>query len=156
MTRWLTHDEQVHWRSWLTAITLVPDQLGRELQSKFGITLADYDILVRLSESPDRCLRMSDLARKTLVSRSRLTHQIDRMERAGLVTRRVCDEDARGLLAVMTDAGWELLRTAAPEHVESVRRLLLDVLTPEEFAALGSASAKLVEALGATVEMPQA
>lgn len=156
MTRWLTHDEQVHWRSWLTAITLVPDQLGRELQSRFGITLADYDILVRLSESPDRCLRMSDLARKTLVSRSRLTHQIDRMERAGLVTRRVCDEDARGLLAVMTDAGWDLLRTAAPEHVESVRRLLLDVLTPEEFAALGHASAKLVEALGATVEMPQA
>ena len=156
MTRWLTHDEQVHWRSWLTAITLVPDQLGRELQSKFGITLADYDILVRLSESPERCLRMSDLARKTLVSRSRLTHQIDRLERAGLVTRRVCDEDARGLLAVMTDAGWDLLRTAAPEHVESVRKHLLDVLTPEEFAALGTASAKLVAALGATVEMPQA
>lgn len=156
MTRWLTHDEQVLWRSWLTAITLVPDALGRELQTKFGITLADYDILVRLSESPERCLRMSDLARKTLVSRSRLTHQIDRMERAGLVTRRVCDEDARGLLAVMTDTGWELLQRAAPDHVESVRQHLLDVLTPEEFEALGRASAKLVAAMGATVEMPQA
>lgn len=154
MTRWLSHDEQVSWRSWLTAITLVPEQLGRDLQANFGLTLADYDILVRLSESPDKCLRMSDLARKTLVSRSRLTHQIDRMERAGLVARRVCDDDGRGLLAVMTDEGWALLQAAAPAHVESVRRHLVDVLSDAEFQQLGAASAKLVEALGATVEMP--
>lgn len=154
MTRWLSHAEQVSWRSWLTAITIVPEVLGRELQSSYGLTLADYDILVRLSESPERRLRMSDLARKTLVSRSRLTHQIDRMERAGLVTRSVCEDDGRGLLAVMTDEGWELLKTAAPEHVESVRQHLVDVLTPEEFKLLGEASAKLVAALGATVEIP--
>lgn len=154
MTRWLSHDEQVSWRSWLTAITLVPESLGRELQASYGLTLADYDILVRLSEAPDHRLRMSDLARKTLVSRSRLTHQIDRMERAGLVSRSVCEEDGRGLLAVMTDRGWELLKAAAPEHVESVRKHLVDVLTPEEFKLLGEASAKLVAALGATVEIP--
>jgi len=155
MTRWLSHDEQVSWRSWLTAIALVPEQLGRELQESSGLTLADYDILVRLSEAPERRLRMSDLARKTLVSRSRLTHQIDRMERAGLVSRSVCEEDGRGLLAVLTDEGWEILVAAAPGHVEAVRRHLLDVLTPEEFARLGEISAKLVEALGATVEMPE-
>lgn len=154
MTRWLSHEEQVLWRSWLTAITLLPEQLGRELQAESGLTLADYDILVRLSESAEHCMRMSELARKTLVSRSRLTHQIDRMERNGLVTRRVCDDDGRGLLAVMTDAGWQLLQDTAPDHVESVRRHLVDVLTPEEFRALGKASAKLVQALGATVEMP--
>lgn len=154
MTRWLTHDEQVLWRSWLTAITLVPEALGRDLQDAHGLTMADYDILVRLSESPGHALRMSDLAHKTLVSRSRLTHQIDRMERAGLVERRVCAEDGRGLLAVMTEPGWELLKTAAPEHVESVRERIVDVLSPEEFKALGEASAKLVQALGATVEIP--
>ncbi len=154
MTRWLTHDEQVLWRSWLTAITLVPEALGRDLQETHGLTLADYDILVRLSESPDHALRMSDLAHKTLVSRSRLTHQVDRMERAGLVLRQVCEEDGRGLRAVMTDRGWELLQIAARDHVDSVRQHMVDVLTPEEFRALGEASAKLVKALGATVEIP--
>lgn len=154
MTRWLTHEEQTSWRAWLTAITLVPEQLGRDLQAAYGLTIADYDILVRLSEAPEKRLRMSDLARKTLVSRSRLTHQIDRMERAGLVARHVCEEDGRGLLAVMTDEGWALLQKAAPEHVESVRRYLVDVLSPQEFKVLGEASTKLVEALGATVEMP--
>ncbi len=154
MTRWLSHEEQVHWRSWLTAMTLVPEALGRELQESHGLTLADYDILVRLSESESHSLRMSELAHKTLVSRSRLTHQVDRMERAGLVTRQVCEDDGRGLLAVMTDKGWQLLQLAAQDHVESVRQHMVDVLTPEEFKALGEASVKLVTALGATVEIP--
>lgn len=154
MTRWLTHSEQVSWRSWLTAITLVPDRLGRDLHAASGLTLADYDILVRLSETPDHSLRMSDLARKTLVSRSRLTHQIDRMERAGLVSRSNCEDDGRGLLAVMTEQGWQLLQASAPDHVESVREHLVDVLSPEEFALLGELSAKVVKALGASIEMP--
>lgn len=155
MTRWLSHDEQVLWRAWLTAITLVPERLNRELQDEFGITLADYDILVRLSEDEHHALRMSELANKTLVSRSRLTHQIDRLERAGLVSRRVCESDGRGLVAQMTDEGWQLLQRAAHAHVTSVREHLVDVLTPAEFAALGKASEKLVHALGATVELPK-
>ncbi len=154
MTRWLSLEEQVAWRSWLTAITLVPDRLGRELHAASGLTLSDYDILVRLSESPDHSLRMSDLARKTLVSRSRLTHQIDRMELAGLVARSNCEGDGRGLLAVMTAQGWQLLQEAAPSHVESVRHHLVDALSPEEFATLGAISAKIVQALGASIEMP--
>ncbi len=155
VTRWLSHDEQVLWRAWLTAITLVPERLSRELQDEFGINMSDYDILVRLSESDEHALRMSELANKTLVSRSRLTHQVDRLERAGLVTRRVCEQDARGLIAQMTDKGWELLQRAAHSHVNSVREHLVDVLTPAEFEALGKASEKLVHALGATVEMPK-
>lgn len=155
MTRWLSHDEQALWRAWLTAITLVPERLNRELQDEYGITLADYDILVRLSENDDHALRMSELAQKTLVSRSRLTHQVDRLERAGLVARRICESDGRGLVAQMTDEGWQLLQRAAHSHVTSVREHLVDVLTPAEFEALGKASEKLVHALGATVELPK-
>ena len=155
VTRWLSHDEQALWRAWLTAIALVPERLGRELQDEWGINLSDYDILVRLSETDGHALRMSELASKTLVSRSRLTHQVDRLERAGLVERRVCEQDGRGLIARMTDQGWELLQKAAHSHVRSVREHLVDVLTPEEFTALGKASEKLVHALGATVELPK-
>lgn len=90
---------------------------------------------------------MSDLAARTLASRSRLTHQIDRMARDGYVERRPCDDDRRGFLAVMTDAGWEKLVAAAPAHVESVRAHLVDVLTPEEFSTLGAISNKILLAL---------
>ena len=155
MTRWLSHEEQVLWRAWLTAITLVPDRLSKDLQEEYGLTLADYDILVRLSESDEHALRMSELAQKTLVSRSRLTHQVDRLERAGWVTRRVCEADGRGLIAQMTEEGWQLLQKAAHSHVTSVREHLVDVLTPAEFEALGKASEKLVHALGVTVELPR-
>jgi DNA-binding MarR family transcriptional regulator len=148
MTRWLSEDEQVSWRSWLAVNLLVPDRLGRDLQHEAGLTLADYEILVRLSESPQRRVRMSDLAAQTLSSRSRLSHQIDRMEKAGLVTRQECSDDRRGFFAVLTDEGWQALVEAAPSHVESVRRRLVDVLTPEEFAELGRINRKILDALG--------
>lgn len=147
MTRWLTQDEQVYWRSWISANLLVPDRLGRDLQEQCGLTLADYEILVRLSEAPDRRLRMSELANITLSSRSRLSHQIDRMQRAGHVDRQECTDDRRGYFAVLTDAGYEVLVAAAPIHVESVRRRMVDVLTPEEFAEFGRLNQKLVDAL---------
>lgn len=147
MTKWLDEQQQVIWRAWLSASTLLPEQLGHDLQRDSGLTLADYEILVRLSESPDRRIRMSSLADRTLSSRSRLSHQIDRMERDGLVSREVCEDDRRGSFAVLTDHGWSTLVAAAPVHVESVRRHLVDVLTPEEFAALGRACAKVSEHL---------
>ena len=80
MTRWLTEDEQRSWRAWLAASLLLQDRLNRDLQEQTGMTMADYEILVRLSEAPDRRIRMSELAELTLSSRSRLSHQIDRME----------------------------------------------------------------------------
>jgi DNA-binding MarR family transcriptional regulator len=149
MTHWLTEDEQVSWRAWLSANLLVPDRLGRDLQAEAGLTLADYEILVRLSESPERKVRMSDLASQTLSSRSRLSHQIDRMQKARFVRREECEDDRRGFYAVLTDHGWETLVAAAPIHVASVRRRLVDVLTPEEFAELGRINAKIVAALEA-------
>lgn len=147
MTRWLSEDEQHSWRSWLAANLLVPDRLGRDLQEDTGLTLADYEILVRLSESPERRVRMSDLATQTLSSRSRLSHQIDRMEKARYVRRQECEDDRRGYWAVLTDHGWQTLVDAAPFHVESVRRRLVDVLTPEEFAELGRLNQKVIDAL---------
>lgn len=147
MTRWLSADEQVSWRAWLAANLLLPDRLGRDLQAQTGLTMADYEILVRLSESPDRRVRLSDLASQTLSSRSRLSHQMDRMQRAGFVRREECEDDKRGFYAVLTEHGWQTLVSAAPLHVESVRLRLVDVLTPEEFAELGRINAKIVEAL---------
>ncbi len=147
MTHWLSEAEQVSWRAWLSANLLVPDRLGRDLQAEAGLTLADYEILVRLSEAPERRVRMSDLASQTLSSRSRLSHQIDRMEKARYVRREECEDDRRGFYAVLTDHGWDTLVAAAPIHVASVRRRLVDVLTQEEFAQLGRINAKIVAAL---------
>lgn len=149
MSRWLSEAEQVSWRSWLAANLLLPDRLGRDLQAEAGLTLADYEILVRLSEAPDRRVRLSDLATQTLSSRSRLSHQMDRMERARYVRREECEDDKRGFYAVLTEHGWQTLVAAAPIHVESVRRRLVDVLTAEEFAELGRINAKIVTALEA-------
>jgi DNA-binding MarR family transcriptional regulator len=148
MTRWLSEDEQRHWRAWLAASLLLQDRLNRDLQEQHGLTMADYEILVRLSEAPDRRMRMSDLASTTLSSRSRLSHQIDRMVRAGLVEREACVADRRGAFAVLTDHGWETLVAAAPDHVESVRQHLIDPLTPQEFAGLGVACVKVADQLG--------
>jgi DNA-binding MarR family transcriptional regulator len=148
MTRWLSEEEQGHWRAWLAASLLLNDRLSRDLQDEHDLTIADYEILVNLSEAPERRLRMSELAEATLSSRSRLSHQIDRMARAGLVEREACADDRRGSFAVLTEHGWEVLVSAAPDHVESVRQHLLDVLTPAEFAALGRACAKVADSLG--------
>lgn len=150
MTEWLDPDQQRSWRAWVGASTLLMDRLSRELQAAHGLTLADYEILVRLSEADDRMLRMSRLADDTLASRSRLTHQIDRLVRDGLVERRQCPSDRRGQLAVMTDKGFAALVEAAPTHVDGVRRHLVDQLTPEQFAALGQACERVVGALDQT------
>jgi DNA-binding MarR family transcriptional regulator len=135
--RWLTGDEQAAWRAWLEVSALLPDRLNRDLIEQRGITLADYVILVYLSEEPDRRLRMSDLADRTSSSRSRLSHQIDRMEASGLVTREVCSDDKRGTFAVLTTSGWDTIVAAAPDHVESVRRNLIDILGPQRFTRFG-------------------
>lgn len=150
MASWLNADQQRDWRAWISAAQLVLDQLDRDMQADHALTLADYEILVRLSDVPERRLRMSELAQVTLSSRSRLSHQVDRMERAGLIERHPCPDDRRGYFAVMTDLGWSTLVSAAPDHVASVRRNLVDVLTPAEFAALGAASAKIAERLTGT------
>lgn len=147
MTRWLSKEQQAHWRSWLTATTVLREQLSRELQDSHGLTITDYEIMVRLSEAENKSIRMSDLATLTLLSRSRLSHQIDRMENAGLVSREVCPDDRRGQLAVLTNAGMKALVAAAPDHVEGVRKHFVDLLTDVEYKALGNAAKKIADHL---------
>ncbi|MEU0084206.1 MarR family winged helix-turn-helix transcriptional regulator [Streptomyces sp. NPDC054802] len=134
-TRWLTDDEQRTWRTHLEVNKLLMHQLEKDLQP-FGLTINDYEILVNLSESPDRRMRMSDLAAATLQSKSRLSHQVTRMENAGLVRRANCESDRRGLYAVLTDEGVATMQKVAPHHVASVRRHFIDLLSPEALADL--------------------
>lgn len=147
MTRWLDDDEQRAWRSWVNASLLLPDRLSRDLAEKHGLTMADYEILVQLSEHPERRIRMSELAERTLSSRSRLSHQIDRMVDAGLVTREACTDDRRGSFAVLTDKGWDTIVGAAPDHVAAVREHLVDLLGPERFAEFGESCRMIVDDL---------
>jgi len=146
--RWLNGRQQQQWRSLVRVCALLPEQLERDLSQQHGLSLAEYEVLARLSESPQRQMRMSDLALATLVSRSRLSHQITRMERQGLVRRQECENDRRGWLAVLTDEGMNRLVAAAPDHVESVRQYVVDQLTDEEFATL----TKVCDKLGAELD----
>jgi DNA-binding MarR family transcriptional regulator len=131
-TRWLDADEQQAWRAWLYSAQILLDQLDRELTRETGTSHAYYEILVALSESDGRSLRMSQLADRCLSSRSRLSHAVSRLEERGWVRRQVCAEDGRGQLAVLTDEGLAALRAAAPVHVEGVRTHLFDQLSPEQ------------------------
>jgi DNA-binding MarR family transcriptional regulator len=125
---WLSDEEQRTWRSFVAASRSLFDQLDRELQRDAGMTHADYEVLVRLSEAPDRCLRMSELAERTGSSRSRLSHAVAGLESSGWVRRQRCATDGRGTVAVLTDEGLAVLAVAAPGHVRGVRRHLLDQL----------------------------
>ena len=147
-TRWLSAQEQRAWRTHLEVSRLLMHQLERDIQP-YGLTMNDYEILVNLSESDDHRMRMSDLAAATLQSKSRLSHQITRMERAGLVRRENCDSDRRGLFAVLTEQGWETLRTTAPHHVESVRHHFIDQLSPADLATLHRSLTPVAERLHA-------
>lgn len=134
--RWLSAEQQAVWRVYLDGVARIQDALDADLRSH-GLDLAEYEILVRLSESDDRSMRMSDLAEATRQSRSRLTHTVTRLERNGHVTRAPAPDDRRGVMASLTDAGYALLERAAPHHVAAVRAVLVDVADPADFAALG-------------------
>lgn len=136
VTQWLDEREQRAWRAFLAAGRQLLDTLDRELQRDAGMPHTYYEILVRLSEAPDRRLRMSELADAMLSSRSRLSHAVDRLEAAGWVRRMACPTDGRGQFAVLTDKGMRTLESAAPGHVDGVRRHLLDALTPEQVEQL--------------------
>ena len=136
--RWLSAEQQRIWRSFLNGVARINDRLDAELRP-FGLDLGEYEILVHLSECERHMLRMSDLAERVRQSRSRLTHTISRMESKGLVQRVACPSDRRGVNAIMTPAGYQLLVDAAPSHVESVRHALVDRVDPDDFEALGRA-----------------
>jgi DNA-binding MarR family transcriptional regulator len=144
-SRWLNADQQVIWRLFLAGTGRIFDELDAELR-QFGLDLGEYEILVHLSDADDHELRMSDLAAKVRQSRSRLTHTVSRMESKNILTRIACPSDRRGVIAKLTDEGYALLVQAAPHHVESVRRALVDVSDPADFEALGRLMAAVIEA----------
>lgn len=154
MTRWLDQDEQQTWRAFLGATRLVFEQLDRELQRDSGIPHAYYEILVRLSEAPERALRMSALADRSQSSRSRLSHAVARLEENGWVERRVCTDDKRGQVAHLTDAGFAALAAAAPGHVAGVRKHVFDPLTPAQVVQLREISTALVDGVLAGPDAP--
>jgi DNA-binding MarR family transcriptional regulator len=147
-TRWLDAQEQKAWRAYLFGWMLLQDRLDRELTHATGISHAYYEILVALSETSGRSMRMSELADRCLSSRSRLSHAVSRLEERGWVRRQVCPEDGRGQLAVLTDEGFAALEAAAHVHVESVRTHLFDQLGPEQVAAIRDVGETLLRHLG--------
>jgi DNA-binding MarR family transcriptional regulator len=143
MTRWLDTEQQRIWRSWLLGVARI-DAVLTDYLRPHNLDLAEYEILVVLSEVDQRRMRMSDLALMVHQSRSRLTHTVSRLEAEGMVAReRTCD-DGRGVYATLTDAGFAKLVEAAPSHVESVRKIFVDAVAPEDFEAIGRAMAAVL------------
>jgi DNA-binding MarR family transcriptional regulator len=136
--RWLTDEEQRAWRAYIRLAQLLMRQLDRDLHSS-GLSMHDYEILVELSEAPQRRMRMTELAERTAQSRSRLSHQINRMEAKGLVAREGCPGDKRGTFAVLTALGLVTIGDVAPSHLASVRDHFIDQLSPAELATLTAA-----------------
>ncbi|MDK7135498.1 MarR family transcriptional regulator [Corynebacterium sp. UMB4614] len=133
--RWLTDEEQQVWRQWLDLGARITNALSRELQLDSTISLADYEVLVYLSESPDHRQRVVALAEAIKWERSRLSHQITRMAKRGLVRRESCDNDGRGAFVILEEQGLEAITAAAPGHVEAVRHMMFDGLSAEQLAA---------------------
>jgi DNA-binding MarR family transcriptional regulator len=148
MTRWLDEQQQRAWRAYLLGTTLLYERLDRDLRETHDLSLSEYEILVRLSEAPDREVRMAEIASLLNYSRSRITHTVARLERDGLVTRRQCATDGRGVVAALTDKGLGRLVEAAPTHVEGVRAALVDVVSDEELATIGRAFTAVTETIG--------
>jgi DNA-binding MarR family transcriptional regulator len=143
---WLTDEEQQAWRATVQLSQLLLRQLDRDLTA-YDLNGRDYEILVELSEAPDHRLRMTDLADATSQSRSRLSHQISRMEKRGLVRRDECEGDKRGTFAVLTRAGFETIERVAPHHVEQVRHHFIDRLTADQLEEIRSAFQPIVDYL---------
>jgi DNA-binding MarR family transcriptional regulator len=144
--QWLTDEEQQAWRATVQLSQLLLRQLDRDLTA-YDLNGRDYEILVELSEAPDHRLRMTDLADATSQSRSRLSHQISRMEKRGLVRRDECEGDKRGTFAVLTRAGFDTIERVAPRHVEQVRLHFIDRLTAEQLEETRSAFQPIVDYL---------
>jgi DNA-binding MarR family transcriptional regulator len=136
-TRWLDAEQQGSWRALVVGVTLLFDRLDADLQRAFGLSIGEYEILVRLSERPERQMRMAQLADALAHSRSRVTHTVARMQDSGLVIRTSSPEDGRGIVCRLTDHGYSVLEAAAHVHVQGVREYIVDLAAPEDFRALG-------------------
>lgn len=151
---WLTSRQDRVWRLLAGVLALVPDQIEGQLQRDAGIGQFSYGVLVALSEAPGRVLRMSELARITRGSRSRLSHSVATLERQGWVRRERTDDDGRGNLAVLTDAGYAKIVAAAPGHVDVVRSLIFEALRDEQLDQLEAICAALLARIEEKFTLP--
>ncbi|WP_432865605.1 MarR family winged helix-turn-helix transcriptional regulator [Microbispora rosea] len=145
--RWLDADEQRAWRAYLRMQGRLTARLNRQLQADSGLSLADYDVLVHLTDREEGRLRPYELQRDLQWEQSRLSHQLTRMQRRGLVRREECVDDGRGAYVVITEEGRRAITAAAPGHVETVRRLFFDGLTREQVTALERLTADVLDRL---------
>ncbi|MFJ1972866.1 MarR family winged helix-turn-helix transcriptional regulator [Streptomyces sp. NPDC087903] len=155
-TRWLTPEEQRAWRAYIAATHLLEDAIDRQLQQDAGMPHLYYSILANLSEAPERRLRMTDLAERSKITRSRLTYAVTRLEKDGLVRRENCRWDKRGSVAALTDEGMTVLERTAPGHVATVRSLLFDRLTEEQVGQLEEICTGIARTLEGDGEHPAA
>ena len=144
-TPWLSPEQQRNWRSFIGGITVLMDHLDRDLRTQHDLSLGEYEILVRLSEAPNRSIRMAELAAAVAHSRSRVTHTIGRLERDGIVRRDTCSDDGRGVSAVLTDHGFSVLEKAAHTHVRGVHDYLIANAPDEEFEVVGRVMQRVLE-----------
>jgi DNA-binding MarR family transcriptional regulator len=152
--RWLNDEEQCLWRRWLRLNAQLNATLQREMQDESGLSSPDFEVLVNLTDSPEGRVRVSDLACQMVWERSRLSHHVTRMERRGLVRRAGCAEDGRGAFIEITAEGRTAIEQAAPGHVETVRRLMFDVLSEDDTVQLERLVAKLLAGLDAVEGSP--
>ncbi len=150
MSRWLTEDEQRAWRGLLRMTSQLNARANRLLLQEYGISLADYEVLVALSEAPGSQLRVFEVADALAGEQSRVSPQLARMQRRGLIPREGCATDARGAFAVLTTAGRAAIERAAPAHVEQVRQLVFDELSYEQVSALTEITARVLDRLAET------
>lgn len=146
-TRWLTDEDLRIWVRVVGVLELLPAQLDSHLRRIADLTYFEYYVLAMLSEAPARSLRMSDLAARTNATLPRLSHVARRLENRGLIRRALAREDRRVTVATLTDQGWDTLRETAPAHVEQVRQLVFDVLSPEQVTQLGDITQTLLGVL---------
>ena len=152
MDRWLTEDEQRAWRGLIQMTSRLDARLNRELQQSSGLSLADYDVLVLLTEAVDGRLRVFEIAEDLHWEQSRLSHHLARMQRRGLVSREECTTDRRGAFVVLTGAGRSAIEKAAPTHVATVRKLVFDGLSAEQVVSLESTVNEILSRLGDSVD----
>jgi DNA-binding MarR family transcriptional regulator len=148
-TRWLSAREQQAWRAYLDMNSRLAARLNRELQDEFGLSIADFSVLVQLSEHVDARMRVLELARALRWEKSRLSHQLSRMQQRGLVERSNCTEDRRGAFIVLTDRGRAAVEDAAPRHVEGVRQYLFDGLSDDQVGTLAAIAQTVIDRLDA-------
>jgi DNA-binding MarR family transcriptional regulator len=146
-TRWLGAEQQRSWRAYLVGTTLLTDRLDRDLRELHDLSMPEYEILVRLSEAPNRSIRMAELAAAVAHSRSRVTHTISRLERDGIVRRDTCSDDGRGVSAVLTDHGFSVLEKAAHTHVRGVHEYLIENAPDDEFNTVGRIMERVIKTL---------